>query len=416
MYYVGIDWDDKGYIGRIINQKGESEVESFYLERKQEDFERFSEILNGLSKDKSNICIGIETKHNPIVNYFLTKGYKVYVVNPNMMESLRMRHSQSKGKTDDFDAFVISDSLRTDLKNHELVQEQDAKLKQMDLAFRQYSSVNREICRNMEQLTSLLKEYYPAFLTLFDDTFCKTALNLLIEYPDFDSLSLITKGELKNFLWENRCFKKKVVEKIFKITRSKNKFDSDPDVIKIRKSIAQKIAVKLKNLYGELKDYEKILEELSQDDEDVNIFRSLPGSGLITSVGLLLIFGRDRNNFMSAQEVSSISGVVPVTVQSGKYKHDKFRSSCNKMYRNILRQFAFSSLTNSKWALSYYKRKRNEGKKNDHALRCLARLWVKVAFAMWKSKTCYDENRHLADMIKHGFDNQLSKKIANAKI
>lgn len=415
MFYVGIDWEDKGYISRILDESGESVVQSFYLERKQEDFETFSRILNKLSEDKSKICIGIETKHNPIVNYFLTNGYNVYVVNPNMMESLRMRYSQSKRKTDDFDAFVISDSLRTDLRNHELVQDQDAELKQMDLVFRQYSSVNREICRNMEHLTSLLKDYYPAFLTLFDDTFCKTALNLLIEYPDFESLSSITKGELKKFLWSNRCFKKKVVENIFKIAQSGNKFDSDPDVIKIRKSIAQKLSLKLKSLYQELKDYERILEELAKDDEDIKIFRSLPGSGLLTSVGLLLIFGRDRNNYNSAQEVNSIAGVVPVTIQSGNYKYDKFRSSCNKMYRNILRQFAFSSLTESKWAMIYFRRKKIQGKKNEHALRCLARLWIKVAFSLWKNRKTYDENIHLASMTRFGFKNQASGKLVETK-
>ena len=142
----------------------------------------------------------------------------------------------------------------------------------------------------------------------------------------------------------------------------------------------------MKGLNDEVVEYANMLEKLPEDDKDVQLFKTLPGAGPIISVGLLSVFGRDRSNYQSAEEVCSISGVVPVTIQSGSYKHDQFRFACNKMYRNILTQFAFSSLSQSKWALTYYKRKRGEGKKHRHALRCLARLWVKVAFSMWKKE------------------------------
>ncbi len=415
MYYTGIDWDDKGYVIRILNDGGEDEIKSMYIEKSQDDFITFSEILNSLAKDKSNLCIGIETKHNPIVNYLLKEGFNTYVINPNMMESLRMRHSQSKKKSDDFDAFVIADSLRTDLKNHELVKEQDSVLKQLDLIFRQYSSVTREMNRNTEQLTSLLKDYYPGFLELFSDSFCVTALDFLIEYSDHKSLSTLSKPQIKKFLWNRRCYKHDKINKIYAIAHSSKNIDSDKDILETRKSIAVNLAKKIKSIKQELEEYERMLEKLSDKDEDVQIFRSLPGAGTLISVGLFLIFGRDREQYQSAQSASAISGVVPVTIQSGSYKYDKFRSACNKMYRNTMRQFAFTSLSQSKWALTYYRRKRDERKKNEHALRCLARLWMKVCFAMWKNRTFYDENKHLADIAKHSFNNELSEIHAKSK-
>jgi hypothetical protein len=69
--------------------------------------------------------------------------------------------------------------------------------------------------------------------------------------------------------------------------------------------------------------------------------------------------------------------------------------------RTALSQMALASLKNSAWAKSYYQRKRQEGKKVYHALRCLANLWLKVIFAMWKHKTMYDENLHLASITRH---------------
>lgn len=416
MYYTGIDWEDKGYVVRILNEDGESLVQSFYLEKKQDDFNQFSKILENLSENKSEILIGIETKNTPIVNHLLINGYKTYVVNPNMMESLRMRHSQSGKKSDDFDAFVIADSLRTDLNNHELVKEQDSTLKKLDLVFRQYSSVKSEQHRISEQLTDLLKGYFPAFLELFKRKFCKTALDILIEYPDHSSLEALSKSEIKKFLWSRKCYQNKKVKEIYEIANSKNRIDSDKDIFEIRKSIAKKLAVKMKAISNEIEEYENMITELAKDDEDIKLFNTLPGAGPLVSAGLLLIFGRDRNKYKNAEEVCSIAGVVPVTIQSGNYKHDQFRFACNKMYRNILRQFAFASLAQSKWALSYYRRKRKEGKKNNHSLRCLSRLWVKIAYSIWKYKNQYCENKHMADIMKHNFNNELKPKSKKLKM
>ena len=69
--------------------------------------------------------------------------------------------------------------------------------------------------------------------------------------------------------------------------------------------------------------------------------------------------------------------------------------------RTALQQMAFSSLRSSTWAKQYFQRKRKEGKRKHYALRCLANLWLKVIFAIWKKKQSYDENKHLASITRH---------------
>jgi hypothetical protein len=69
--------------------------------------------------------------------------------------------------------------------------------------------------------------------------------------------------------------------------------------------------------------------------------------------------------------------------------------------RAALEQMAVASIRSSTWAKSYYSRKRKEGKKAYHALRCLANHWLKVIFAIWKNKTEYDELKHLASIARH---------------
>jgi len=47
--------------------------------------------------------------------------------------------------------------------------------------------------------------------------------------------------------------------------------------------------------------------------------------------------------------------------------------------RAALEQMALASIRSSAWAKSYFARKRKEGKKAYHALRCLANSWLKVS-------------------------------------
>jgi hypothetical protein len=60
--------------------------------------------------------------------------------------------------------------------------------------------------------------------------------------------------------------------------------------------------------------------------------------------------------------------------------------------------------------MEYYRGKRREGKKHQHALRCLADLWVKVAYAMWRKKERYDEQKHLASMAQFWLSNNSRMK------
>ena len=76
--------------------------------------------------------------------------------------------------------------------------------------------------------------------------------------------------------------------------------------------------------------------------------------------------------------------------------------------RAALSQMALASLRCSLWSKGYFAKKRQEGKKAYHALRCLANAWLKVIFAIWKNEENYDETKHLASIARH----QLKQPVA----
>ena len=86
---------------------------------------------------------------------------------------------------------------------------------------------------------------------------------------------------------------------------------------------------------------------------------------------------------------------------SGQSRRVGFRKGANKFGRNTFQQFARGSIKSSSWARKQFVKKRNEGKGSHHAFRCLANTWVKITFAMWSSKSIYDENKHMASITNH---------------
>ena len=102
-----------------------------------------------------------------------------------------------------------------------------------------------------------------------------------------------------------------------------------------------------------------------------------------------------------ANALQSFVGTAPRTIQSGKMRAVCFRFGRNRFYQTLAQQLALGALRVSAWAKQYYRGKRAEGKRHQHALRCLANLLMKIAFAIWRDHTTYDENRYLAQIMRH---------------
>ncbi|MBC7361640.1 MAG: transposase [Candidatus Aminicenantes bacterium] len=74
------------------------------------------------------------------------------------------------------------------------------------------------------------------------------------------------------------------------------------------------------------------------------------------------------------REGQAAAGLSPATFQSGKYRYAPFRKGCIKWARDLFTELARSTLLYQPWARLYYDRKRKEGKKHYHPLRCVANI------------------------------------------
>jgi hypothetical protein len=72
----------------------------------------------------------------------------------------------------------------------------------------------------------------------------------------------------------------------------------------------------------------------------------------------------------------------------------QFRWACNKRFRNAITTFAGNSRHSSPWAASINDRAVARGCDHPHAVRVLARAWIRVIYRCWIDGIAYDPARH----------------------
>lgn len=101
-----------------------------------------------------------------------------------------------------------------------------------------------------------------------------------------------------------------------------------------------------------------------------------------------------RERFPSADQLAAEAGAVPVTYQSGKTRSVAFRWACNHRLRKAITCLADNSRHANDWARSIYHAARARGCDHTHAIRSLARAWLRVIWRAWTDRKPYDPSLH----------------------
>jgi transposase len=400
MYYVGIDWADQKHDVTVLDEHGAIVLKNFTIKKSPAGFAQLLEKLRHLSTAPNDFKVGIETPHNLLVDYLVDWAYAVFARFPGTMKSLRKRYRPSGARDDQFDAFVLADALRTDKTCWRAVDFGSELVREIRLCARHYHQLLEEYVATGNSLRATLKEYYPEFVDFFADVTCANARAFLCAYPVFDDAARLTLEQLAAFFKEHHLRNSKIVNAIFARLHQPHLAVAAP-LIRVKKIKALSCAKRLDALAPDLTLYEQRLEELVAQHPDGKIFLSYPGVATVTAARLLALFGDNRALYTDVRELQALAGTCPVTEKSGKNFHVVyFRRACNKFYRDTMHYLAFSSLKEARWARAYYERHRSAGHKHNHTLRCLANVHVRILFAMWQTRTCYDENLFLAQRAR----------------
>nr|WP_240157410.1 LLM class flavin-dependent oxidoreductase [Pseudonocardia broussonetiae] len=129
---------------------------------------------------------------------------------------------------------------------------------------------------------------------------------------------------------------------------------------------------------------------------DQAVFTSLPRSGTVRAATLLAEIGDVRARFPTDDALAAAAGIAPSTRASGRAHYVTFRRGCNHRLRQAVVDFADGSRAAHPWAQDTYTRARGRGLNHAHAVRVLARAWLRIIWRCWNDHTPYDQARHLA--------------------
>ena len=151
----------------------------------------------------------------------------------------------------------------------------------------------------------------------------------------------------------------------------------------------------LQPLVEQLSALTRRIERFVESLPDGPIIMSFPRAGRVCAAQILAEIGDVRERFATLDQLAGEAGVVPLTYQSGKSRCVSFRWACNHRLRRAITTLADNSRHANLWARGIYTAARARGCDHPHAVRILARAWLRVIWRAWTDRKTYDPALHL---------------------
>jgi transposase len=398
-YYLGVDWADRVHQLYSGDENGTKVMEM----KVQENPDGMAELGRWLDQSRAEqveLWAAIEKPHGRIVDFLLDHGVVVYPVNPKVLDRARDRFRMSQSKSDPFDAWVLSDFLRTDHGHLRPLRPSSEQAQELKMFTRDQQRMVRHKTRLLNQLKITLKEYYPRPVEVFGDLESSVAVDFLKQYSTPKALSKLSRKQWSRFTEQHPHLGQARSTKLWDELKKPQLMVPDHVV----RAKAQLLEVLLDQLEASLRTIEKYgdkVERFFASTPAARLVEKLPGGKSGTLLPALWAeLGDAPARWESFTHLQAEAGAVPVTKSSGKSRIVEFRFSCNKQLRYAVYWFAFISINRSEWAKAFYRSQRARGHSHPQALRALGAKWLKIIFVMWRDHKPYDETHHLANIAR----------------
>jgi transposase len=391
-FFTGIDWAAQTHAVCVMNAAGKV-VAQFMIEHSGDGI---AVLIRRLARygDPADVPVAIERPDGRLVDLLLEAGHPVVPVKPNAIKTWREGEVLSGAKSDAGDAAVIAEYLR--LRSHKLTAavpygDQTRALRTVvrtrdDLVNMRVAAVN--------QLAALLDAHWPGARAIFADLESKIALEFLTAYPTPASAARLAEKRIAAFCARHGYSGKRPAGELLQRLRSAPAGTTSPALTgALRDAVLAQVCV-LKAVTAAIRDLDRSVTARLGEHPDGQIFTSLPRSGQINAAQMLAEWGDCRQAYDRPDAVAALAGVTPVTKESGKHRGVHFRWACSKRFRRAITTFADNSRHASPWAASIYNGARAAGKDHPHAVRILARAWIRVIWRCWLDGVPYDPIKH----------------------
>ncbi len=393
-FYVGLDWASQDHAICALDETGAVKVR-FRVSHTAEGIRELVRRLRGLRSGEP-IRIALERSSGLLVDRLLEAGFVVVPIHPNIVKATRSRYTASPGKTDPHDAYLLADLLRTDGHRFRPLLALSDQTRALRALVRSRDDLIAQRVALANQLRALLDSFWPGAAAIFADIDSPIALGFLARYPTPQSAQHLGEKRLAAFLARNHYCGRRSPKLLLERLQGAPAGKIGELETEAKGELVLAFARILETLVSQIKHLDAAVEHAVSTHSAAPIFTSLPRVGRINAAQILAETGEDPARFQSNDHLAAEAGVCPVTFASGKHRGVAFRYACNKRLRRALTTFADNSRHASPWAASVYSAARTRGIDHPHAIRVLARAWLRILWHCWTNHTPYNPARHTA--------------------
>jgi transposase len=399
-WFVGIDWATAQHEVAVVDAEGSLQGQRS-IEHSGHGIAEFVDWLLELTGgDPHRIAIAIETPRGALVETLVERGLAVYAINPKQLDRFRDRHTVAGSKDDRRDALVLAHSLRTDLLLFRRVATDDP----IVVELREFSRMDDELVEERNRLTNRLREqvyrHFPQLLRLCPAADERWFWDLLELAPTPAQAQRIKPAQIGRVLRQNRIRRLQTKE-VVAVLRSRPVHVA-PGTAEAASAHIRLLLPRLRLLDQQLRSLQErmkaLLDQLSLPDDspgqknehrDAAIVLSVPGIGTKTAATMLAEAWQPLEQ-RSHHQLRALTGIAPVTRQSGKSKLVLRRRACNPRLANALYHAARVHSQCVPAAKARYALLRQRGHSHGRALRSIADRLLRIVIAMLRDGTLYD--------------------------
>ncbi len=392
--FAALDWADQKHVWALEAADSES-IEQGQIDGTPEAVEGWAA---GLAQRFGGrpVAVALEQARGALL--FMLAKYEhlvLHPVHPTSLARYREAFSPSGAKDDPPDARLLLDFLRRHGDQLRPWEPDTPRTRTIQFLAEDRRMLVNEKTRQTHRLRARLKLYFPQIVEWFEELDSPVVGELLRRWPTLEELQKVRPARLRQFFHQHNSRSANRIDERLEQIRQAIPATRDTAVIQAGVSLVKILVQQIAMLRQGIAELESHIQELFDQHEDADLYRSLPGAGPALAPRLLAALGTRRERFQSAAQIQCYSGIAPVLERSGQSQWIHFRRACPKFIRQTFHEWAGHSIGFSVWARAYYQHQRAKGNDHHAAVRALAFKWLRILYRCWKDRLPYDEERYL---------------------
>ena len=389
--FAGLDWAVHTHAVCIIDASG-AVRDRFEIPH---DRQGLAELMRRLTRFGPSVRVAIERPSGLIVDALLEAGHQVFPIHPNAVKASRPRYRSHGAKSDASDAYLLADLLRTDGHRWAALSPQSDSIRALRALVRSRDDLVTTRVALGNQLHSTLEAFWPGAACIFADITSPIGLAFLRRYPSPASAVRMSEAQLLRFCRAQHYSGRRSPAELLARLRAAAQALPGKLTTESMAQVVRSLVSVLNPLIAQISDLTRRIERFVESLPDGQIIMSFPRAGRVCAAQILAELGDVRERFPTLDRLAAEAGTVPVTYQSGKTRSVTFRWACNHRLRQAITCLADNSRHASEWARGIYVAARARGCDHPHAIRILARAWLRIIWRAWTDRKPYDPTLHL---------------------